>query len=388
VEGISTSINLLALPILGGYWFQYKFYGTHYRAERLTPQRLVFHAGLYALGLLIVAKLLVFVGDSPGAMGYDAIQFLLFSITPAFLLLVFASLIAIGVRAYPGLTQHSDLESDAQHPGEEIYRAGLGAILALLLGWTSLHIESAIEVLPAAQTRVACVVVLGGLFGIAWIYQQFINRFMSFPFFSIGLRIGLFGLVASLALIDFFDRYQFLNAWWDQFVHLKGSGVPMVACLLGLVVWWPLNLLYPHQAANLRLHEQQATTALDRLLYQASLEQNLLSISMADGKVYIGYIQQLPPNPEDRNSYFEILPMNSGYRDKDTREMKLTTFYDTAYQTLVDTEAGPDAWLAFVKVLKIDDIVSAGRFDPDAYLQMQGEVTEEHESAGTDNGSG
>ncbi len=66
----------------------------------ILTQRLVFHAGLYALGLLIVAKLLVFVGDSPG------------------------------VRAYPGLTQNSDLESDEQDPRDEIYRAGLGAILA------------------------------------------------------------------------------------------------------------------------------------------------------------------------------------------------------------------------------------------------------------------
>jgi hypothetical protein len=170
MEGLALgTINLIVLPILGGYWFQYKFNLTHYRAERLTPQRLLFHAGLYALGLVTVARLMVFVAD---------------------------------------------------------------------------------------------------------------------------------------------------------------------------------------------------------LSVQPSLSQNLLCLSMKDGKVYIGFIQELPANPEDRNSYLEILPLQSGYRDKDTREMKLTTFYQSAYTNLLDSNADEEAWLVFSKILKIDDILSAGRFDPEAYVKF------------------
>jgi hypothetical protein len=162
----------------------------------------------------------------------------------------------------------------------------------------------------------------------------------------------------------------------------------MLAFALGLVSWWPLNLLYPYQAANTRLHAANKTTALDRLLYQASLAQHLLSISMKDGKVYIGYIQELPPNPEDRNSYFEILPVHSGYRDKDTREMKLTTFYENAYERLVESGADEEDWIVFLKVLKIDDILSAGRFDPEVYVKFNEKPSDQDESEIADDRSG
>lgn len=389
MEGISASINLLVLPILGGYWFQYKFYGTHYRAERLTPQRLAFHAGLYALGLLIVAKLLVFVGDTPGPIADYGVSLLIFGVVPAFILLVLVSLAAVQLQKYllDSLVDPHDDDSGISG-SEELLRLTLGGLLAVLLLWVGGSIEWVRKDFPSAPPLVACVGIFALLLAVSFSYQRFIDRYFPFRLFSISMRIGLFGVIASLTLTIFFVRYAVLSAWWDHFVRLKGSGIPVLACFLGLVLWWPLNLLYPHVAANLRLHEKKATTALDRLLYQASVEQNLLSISMKDGKVYIGYVQELPPNPEDRNSYFEILPMNSGYRDKDTREMKLTTFYDTAYQRLIDARADPEEWLIFVKVLKIDDIVSAGRFDPDAYVEMQMESQETQEHEGWDDRSG
>jgi hypothetical protein len=194
---------------------------------------------------------------------------------------------------------------------------------------------------------------------------------LTFPFFSIALRIGLFGIIGTLAFAWFLFNFPLIRLAWFQLIHVSGSGLPMLAFTLGVVSWWPLNLLYPYQAANTRLHEANGTTALDRLLYQASLAQHLLSISMKDGKVYIGYIQELPPNPEDRNSYFEILPVHSGYRDKDTREMKLTTFYESVYEKLVESGADAEEWLVFLKVLKIDDILSAGRFDPEVYVNFR-----------------
>jgi hypothetical protein len=194
---------------------------------------------------------------------------------------------------------------------------------------------------------------------------------LTFPFFSIALRIGLFGIIGTLAFAWFLFNFPLIRLAWFQLIHVSGSGLPMLAFTLGVVSWWPLNLLYPYQAANTRLHEANGTTALDRLLYQASLAQHLLSISMKDGKVYIGYIQELPPNPEDRNSYFEILPVHSGYRDKDTREMNLTTFYESVYEKLVESGADAEEWLVFLKVLKIDDILSAGRFDPEVYVNFR-----------------
>jgi hypothetical protein len=83
----------------------------------------------------------------------------------------------------------------------------------------------------------------------------------------------------SLAVADFLFQFPWLQRLWNQLVDVKGRGIPMLAFLMGLVLWWPLNLLYPYQAANKRLHEMNGTTALDRLLYQASLNLLLLALT-------------------------------------------------------------------------------------------------------------
>jgi hypothetical protein len=392
------SINLLLLPLLGGYWFLYKFVGTHYRAERLTPQRLIFHAGLFALFLVAVARSLIYTADSQWQPEDFWVELLMFGVTPAFIGLVFLALIVTAVRDYSlGPSDEASRRVDSPplpsiegdiSPMFELARTSIGVVIAVILSVVAWFISSAIQnVVPMAPELYGI-----GIFIVLLIttrsYHEFINRYLAFPFNSIALRIGLFGVIASMGFTVLLFRSPWIYSLWDHIVHVKGSGIPVVACLLGLIMWWPLNLLYPYQAANSRLHETNGTTALDRLLYQASLAQHLLSISMKDGKVYIGYIQELPPNPEDRNSYFEILPVHSGYRDKDSREMKLTTFYESAYERLVQSNADPEKWLVFLKVLKIEDIVSAGRFDPEAYVQFQGEKTPHQEHEGWQDSSG
>jgi hypothetical protein len=377
------SINLLVLPLLGGYWFLYKFVGTHYRAERLSPQRLIFHAGLCALVLLTAARLLVYAAES-GWQPHDLlVELLMFSLIPAFIALVLLSLVVTGLAKYRSIPASGGTsnEPSAKVPATptqglptpvfELSRTAVGVVIGAILVLTSVSIGSAMRIAAPAVTQVSGVGFFVLLLVITACYHKMITRYMEFPFFSLALRIGLFGIIASITFAAFLFDYSTIHGLWDKLVHVPGSGISMVACLLGLVLWWPLNLLYPYQAANMRLHEKHGTTALDRLLYRASLVQHLLSISMKDGKVYIGYIQELPPNPEERNSYFEILPVASGYRDGDTHEMKLTTFYESAYEELTESDADPADWLVFLKVLKIDDILSAGRFDPDVYIKFQ-----------------
>jgi hypothetical protein len=400
MEGLALgTINLLVLPILGGYWFQYKFIGTHYRAERLTPQRLVFHAAFYAFGLVVVARGLVFAADSGWQPTDSWVELFMFSVIPACVAFVLLSLaIAAGTTYWPQVkaTASSAFKpivsetrpKDPLTSGGDLLRIGFGALVGVVLLIFAARISSAMCTESSLTTEVGAIGFFALLLAISKFHHRFLNRYMDFPFFGVAMRIGLFGVIGSLAGADFLFLYPWILALWDQLVHVQGGGIPMLAFLIGLVLWWPLNLLYPYQAANMRLHEMNGTTALDRLLYRASLTLDLLSLSMKDGKVYIGYIQELPPNPEDRNSYFEILPFHSGYRDKDTREMKLTTFYESAYEQLVESQADSEAWLVFLKVLKIDDIVSAGRFDPKVYIKFRGETTQHEEQEGWDDRSG
>jgi hypothetical protein len=281
---------------------------------------------------------------------------------------------ATGLHQYwpesPSSVSETIAEAADISPNFEMKRLALGIAISAILLLLAVRMFFAMSRVDALPTELGGVVIFAVLILLSYWQHHFINQYMEFTFLSIGLRIGLFGVIASLALANFIFAYPVLVSCWNLFVNVPGSGVTVVACALGLVLWWPLNLLYPYQAANTRLHHANRTTALDRLLYQASLAQHLLCLSMKDGKVYIGYIQDLPPNPEDRNSYLEILPVQSGYRDQDTREMKLTTFYEEAYKDLVEAEADEEDWLVYLKILKIDEILSAGRFDPDAYVRF------------------
>jgi hypothetical protein len=95
----------------------------------------------------------------------------------------------------------------------------------------------------------------------------------------------------------------------------------------------PLNLRYPHVAANLWLHEKNGANVLERLLYGASLEPNVLAPSMRD-RVYVGYIQELSANPEQRDADCERLPVASGYRHPNTLKLQLTTLDQSVYRDL------------------------------------------------------
>ena len=391
------SINLLLLPLLGGYWFLYRFVGTHYRAERLTAQRLTFHAGLLALLFVAMSRLLIDAADSPWQPEDISVELLMFGAIPAFIALIFYGLalnafyssyfaLAVEPSATVDFGAPPPVDSDVS-PAFELARAAIGIAIAVILAIVAFYIGVALSNISTRVTISGFLLFLALLL-IARCYHLYICRYLTISFHSIALRIGLFGVMASLGLAVFLFQSSCLHNLWDHLIHVKGSGLPVMACLMGLFTWWPLNILYPYQAANSRLHEHNGTTALDRLLYRASLAQHLLSISMKDGKVYIGYIQELPPNPEDRNSYFEILPVQSGYRDKDSREMKLTTFYGEAYEQLVQAKASAERWLVFLKVLKIDDIVSAGRFDPEAYVKFQGEKAPIGLDEGLENSSG
>src|SRR5271169_6128507 len=101
MEGLAVgTINLLVLPIFGGYWFQYKFFGTHYRAERLPPQRLIFHAAMFAILLFGAARLLVDLAYSHWQQDGVVIHMMMFSVVPAFIVLVLVSLVMVSVKTY------------------------------------------------------------------------------------------------------------------------------------------------------------------------------------------------------------------------------------------------------------------------------------------------
>lgn len=96
---------------------------------------------------------------------------------------------------------------------------------------------------------------------------------------------------------------------------------------------------------------------LDNILYKSSLDKDKnIMLSMNDRKVYVGKIISLGEASETIGMDQEILimPIMSGFRDKDNLKVKFNTYYSDVEQELTLT-------------LRQDAIVSATDFDFDAY---------------------
>lgn len=122
-------------------------------------------------------------------------------------------------------------------------------------------------------------------------------------------RTSLFGLIALIAAYGFASRLVFVETWWTTFSPVHDRGTPFFACVLGAVLWLPLNLLFPYQSALALLHERNSTDELDAFLHKATQDKALVQLSLSGGKFHMGNIQQLPPNPAAAKAYVRALPM-------------------------------------------------------------------------------
>lgn len=174
---------------------------------------------------------------------------------------------------------------------------------------------------------------------------------------------------------------------WRQLVPFEYAGTAFLALALGLALPFLVNYLYPREQAYRRIVHRQGVNALERLFLDAQDSDQALMLTLESGKVYVGFIQWTPPNPNATDNYIRILPMLSGYRRDETLEVEFTTTYAPVIQkTVRDDEAqmhrltpASEEQLSqarslrlddFVKVLPTSQIVSAGKFDHEVYRQF------------------
>jgi hypothetical protein len=116
--------------------------------------------------------------------------------------------------------------------------------------------------------------------------------------------------------------------------------------------------------------------AMDRFLFDAAESNAVLQLTLSDGKFYVGKIKSLAANPISPNSFVRVLPYASGYRDKDTKELVFTSFYEEVYDELVKEPGFSEESLdQFIKILPFSAIFSANRFDAAMYMRFQREET-------------
>lgn len=128
-----------------------------------------------------------------------------------------------------------------------------------------------------------------------------------------------------------------------------------------LLKWWGhLHLRLRFGAWDSRIYvigELLEDSPLDNLLFNLSLHKDkYVMLTLSDRKVYVGKVISLgePTETSGMDKDISIMPLMSGYRDKDALKVTFTTFYE---------EVEADIYLS----LRQDAIISASEFDFVAY---------------------
>ncbi|MBJ7900120.1 MAG: hypothetical protein GC158_09415 [Cyanobacteria bacterium RI_101] len=111
-------------------------------------------------------------------------------------------------------------------------------------------------------------------------------------------------------------------------------------------------------------------TPLEKLLLDAQINEQLVSISLKNDKVYIGFVieAQLSFRPySNQEGYITILPIISGYREAETKKFTITTrYYEVIYNDdLLQSSAVKKK--DFHSTIPEREVITLSKFDYDVF---------------------
>lgn len=169
----------------------------------------------------------------------------------------------------------------------------------------------------------------------------------------------IFTAVISAIVPHFVERVQ-------QFYPLKTEyfGTCVIAFVIS-VLFTEISNYFVDKDKHISKAINKIGNELERLCKSCYSDMHMIQLSLKNDKCYVGWIKSLPI--PSSSSYITILPVYSGYRDKETKRLHFTTQYLDVYATYVREGDVFDIRELTSLVIKIDEIVSASRFDPDMY---------------------
>lgn len=150
-----------------------------------------------------------------------------------------------------------------------------------------------------------------------------------------------------------------LRPLWNEVADVPYLGTFLLCIPISLIAAQVWNLFVDSQKQRER-EVREHGDALMVLMQAAVNGERMVSITFESRKWYAGYITEAP-NLKLSEKYFTMLPILSGYRDKDTLQAKRTLRYDDVY-----LRSGVDP-AEFVIVLPLASVRTANLFDPDVY---------------------
>lgn len=164
-------------------------------------------------------------------------------------------------------------------------------------------------------------------------------------------------LTAELALGA--DASTWLHRIWEKVAPFEHSGTLAVAATLTLVFMLTLNYAITDQDAAARWAKRKEG-GVDTLLRESLEQRKLVEVSTKSGRSYVGYVVLMGDREANWTRSVLLLPVASGYRDTETRSLRLTTHY---------TQLPVELWNHEVAVMT-SDITAIRRFDYDVYVHV------------------
>jgi hypothetical protein len=144
-------------------------------------------------------------------------------------------------------------------------------------------------------------------------------------------------LIAARIVIFNVEKYGSpqIRLTWEAFApHLDFAGTGVATLALGILTPFLGNMIVPSDKARERSIRKHGNNLL-RTLYAATTAEKLVSLTLDNRKTYVAYVLDAP-NLDPQDSFVMLAPLLSGYRDKDTLELKFTTRYSNLYTDEVD----------------------------------------------------
>ena len=127
--------------------------------------------------------------------------------------------------------------------------------------------------------------------------------------------------------------------------------------------------MYNDDKATRRVAEQNSDVI--ELLITESLEKSLpVEFSLSNSKCYIGLVVESQFSRK-RESDLVLVPIASGYRDKNNCELVLTTNYTPIILEFMENYPGQYEYDDFRIVIRMSELTSAHFFHPEVYERFQ-----------------
>lgn len=203
-------------------------------------------------------------------------------------------------------------------------------------------------------------------------------------------RILFESILVGLQIIvgGFLSRFLY-NYFLNSYLHLTGilnilNEIPfekphyfwtfVFSSLISLIIFWFINLIivryYPKNDQIIRAVNKNGDE-IEKLFKDSALNGNLIQVTLKNDKVYIGFCEEIPI-PKKTN-YLVICPYLSGYRDKENKQLIITTDYKKVVDKFIEdikekTEKEVESiTLNTDIIIKQDEILTAGIYEQTIY---------------------